>query len=255
MDNVTNSDNPLLDRKYCYHGIGGALFRLPSILEHGILPPKSIKLLNMPENFDSSSSYNGSNHVSVIISPQFCSGPNTLGGGYSEGITFVCETNYWQGPEAKRSGIPFEAHTSEILPEKIKGIILPNSFFEKPIRDCGDFFGGYSQYEAICSSFQKFMDEECFHKVDGYDIDIRLMKASLENDKYKDKLKTHIFSDLQEAIDKKLGKKDSTFADIVNFYIKDKPHIKLYNREALQNDVQRPNNIEYMRNACFGLRR
>ena len=53
-----------------------------------------------------------------------------------------------------------------------------------------------------------------------------------------------LFSDLQEAIDKKLGKKNSTFADIVNFYIKDKPHIKLYNRETLQKDITRPNNIE-----------
>lgn len=43
----------------------------------------------------------------------------------------------------------------------------------------------------------------------------------------------------QKAVDKKLEKKDSSFADIVNYYIKD-TDIKLYNREELQKDVQRP---------------
>ena len=242
-----NKDNPLLDRKYCYHGIGGAVFRLSSILERGVLPPRDIKSIDMPENFDSNHSYNGPNLVSVIMSPQFCSGSDTLGGRYSNGITFVCEQKYWQGPQAKASGISFEAHTSSIPPEKIKGIILPNTFFEKPIKDCGDFFGGESQYESICKAFQKFMKEECNYDTQGYDIELRLIKACkdfLQKDKYKDKLKAHVFSDLQEAIDKKLGKKNSTFADIVNFYIKDKPHIKLYNRETLQKDITRPNNIE-----------
>ena len=91
------------------------------------------------------------------------------------------------------------------------------------------------------------MKEECNYDTQGYDIELRLREACkdfLQKDKYEDKLKAHVFSDLQEAIDKKLGKKNSTFADIVNFYIKDKPHIKLYNRETLQKDITRPNNIE-----------
>lgn len=52
------------------------------------------------------------------------------------------------------------------------------------------------------------------------------------------------FQIYKKLLTKKLGKKNSTFADIVNFYIKDKPHIKLYNRETLQKDITRPNNIE-----------
>lgn len=240
MDDM-NNENPLLDKKYCYHGIGGAVFRLPSILEHGILPPSHIKSLNMPENFDSKYSYNGTNQVSVIISPQFCDGSNTLGGNYSNGITFICETSYWRGPKAQESGLPFEAHTSSISPDKIKGIILPEKFFNSTIEDCGDFFGGYNQYRTICEAFTKYMKEECGYETSGYDIDLKLMNACKYplNEKYRDKLKAHLFSDLQKAIDKKLGKKDSTFVDIVNFYIKDKTNIKLYKRETLLKDVTR----------------
>lgn len=249
MDEM-NNENPLLDKKYCYHGIGGAVFRLPSILEHGILPPSYIKSLNMPENYDSKYSYNGPNQVSVIMSPQFCDGPDTLGGDYSEGITFVCETDYWRGLKAQESGIPYEAHTSRISPDKIKGVILPESFFNKPIKDCGNLFGGYGQYGAICEAFTRYMKEECGYETSGYDIDLRLMNASKDpsnRDKFRDKLNAHLFSDLQQAIDKKLGKKNSTFVDIVNFYIKDKPNIKLYNRETLQKEVTRSDVVKVRR--------
>ena len=249
MDEI-NNENPLLDKKYCYHGIGGAVFRLPSILEHGILSPSSIKSLNMPENYDSKYSYNGPNQVSVIMSPQFCAGPDTLGGGYSDGITFVCEKNYWRGSKAQASGIPYEAHTSSISPDEIKGIILPDKFFNKPIKDCGDLFGGLDKYGAICEAFIKYMKEDCGYQTSGYDIDLRLMNVSkdpLNKDRFKDKLKAHLFSDLQQAIDKKLGKKNSTFVDIVNFYIKDKPNIKLYNRETLQKEVTRSDVVKVSR--------
>ncbi len=305
MTKTVNRDNPLLDKKYCYHGIHGAIFRLPSILEHGILPLCEIKKLDIPENTDSLWSYNGQHNVSVMISPQFCqTGSSKLGQdckygySYSQGIVFVCETDYWRGDEAQKSGIPFEAHTSRILPSQIRGIILPDEFFSKTIKECGSLNIAYGSYNGVCKSFLQYMKEDCGYEVsEGYDVYIRLLRGishcinmgnkvgnNLRKDIFQDmqqagllqnlqeimgekidkennikdldlkfslktkyycinqwvveNLEARIFEDLQKAVDKKLGKANSTFADIVNFYIKDKPHIKLYHKEELEKDVE-----------------
>ena len=229
------SKNPLLDKSYCFHSIGGDIFRIESILKHGILSQSSLSTTGMPENSVDGMGYNGLNKVSVFISPLFCES-NQLGG-YADGIVFVCQTHY--SVHNVRSGIPDEAHVFLGVPrDKIKGIMLPDSFWRAPINEYNKFMCGYDRLPKVCNSFTKWMKKECDYEANDYKkmlLKIKREKDPLKSEDLVEELGNLVFGDVQQAVDKKLGKHNATFADLVKYYTKD-TNLILYRTEELEND-------------------
>ena len=236
--------NPLLNEDYCYHSIGGDVFRIPSILKHGILSFDNLSVTGMPENSSNGFGYNGTNKVSVFVSPLFCES-DVLGNGYADGIVFVCKADY--SMHNVRSGIPSEAHVGCGIPRAdIKGIMLPDSFFHAPISKYYHFMCGLDRLPNVCDSFAKWMKSECGYQASDYTELLKKLKKEkdvLKWDTIRDQIGKLVFGDLQKAVDKKLGKSDSTFADLVKYYIKD-TKLVLYNREELEQDKTYMNRLK-----------
>ena len=228
--------NPLLDKNLCFHSIGGEVFRIASILKHGILSGRSLPKTGMPRNFPDESAYNKENKISVFVSPLFCES-NYLGNGYANGIVFVCEANYYM--HNVRSGLSSEAHVAWHIPQAdIKGIMLPDSFFNAPISEYYSLKCAHVQLPDVCNSFAKWMKQECDYQASDYTELLKKLKTEkniLKRDTIHDQIGKLVFGDLQKAVDKKLGKSGSTFADLVKYYIKD-TKLDLYIREELERD-------------------
>jgi len=236
--------NPLLNEDYCYHSIGGDVFRISSILKHGILSFDNLSVTGMPENSSNGFGYNGTNRVSVFVSPLFCES-DVLGNGYADGIVFVCKADY--SMHNVRSGIPSEAHVGWGIPRTdIKGIMLPDSFFHAPISKYYHFMCGLERLPDVCNSFAKWMKSECGYQASDYTELLKKLKKEkdvLKWDTIRDQIGKLVFGDLQKAVDKKLGKSGSTFADLVKYYIKD-TKLVLYNREELKQDKTYKNRLK-----------
>ncbi len=236
--------NPLLNEDYCYHSIGGDVFRMESILKHGILSQSELSKTGMPESSMGGGGYNGTNKVSVFVSPLFCES-EVLGNGYADGIVFVCKADY--SMHGVGSGIPSEAHVGWGIPlADIKGIMLPNSFFHAPISKYYHFMCGLARLPDVCNSFAKWMKSECGYQASDYTELLKKLKKEkdvLKWDTIRDQIGKLVFGDLQKAVDKKLGKSGSTFADLVKYYIKD-TKLVLYNREELEQDKTYKNRLK-----------
>ncbi|MBO4745529.1 MAG: hypothetical protein J5613_00460 [Alphaproteobacteria bacterium] len=236
--------NPLLNEDYCYHSIGGDVFRIESILKHGILSQSELSKTGMPENSSNGFGYNGTNRVSVFVSPLFCES-EVLGNGYADGIVFVCKADY--SMHNVKSGIPSEAHVGCGIPRTdIKGIMLPDSFFHAPISKYYHFMCGLERLLDVCNSFAKWMKSECGYQASDYTELLKKLKKEkdvLKWDTIRDQIGKLVFGDLQKAVDKKLGKSGSTFADLVKYYIKD-TKLVLYNREELEQDKTYKNRLK-----------
>lgn len=236
--------NPLLDKNLCFHSIGGDVFRIESILKHGILSQSELSKTGMPENSVNGFGYNGTNKVSVFVSPLFCES-DLLGNGYANGIVFVCKADY--SMHGVRSGIPSEAHVGlGISHDKITGIMLPDSFWHAPIRKYNKFMCGLERLPDVCNSFAKWMKSECDYQASDYKELLKKLKKEedvLKRDTIRYQIGKLVFGDLQKAVDEKLGKSGSTFADLVKYYIKD-TKLVLYNREELKQDKTYKNRLK-----------
>lgn len=230
------TENPLLDKNICFHSIGGEVFRIESILKHGILSPSALSETGMPTSCMYGFGYNGTKKVSVFVSPLFCEA-DLLDHGYTKGIVFVCKADY--SVHGVSSGIPSEAHVDwGISPDKITGIMLPESFWHAPISKYNKFMGGLGQLPDICNSFTKWMKSECDYQASDYKELLKKLKKEenvLKWDTIRDQIGKLVFGDLQKAIDKKLGKPNVTFADLVKYYTKD-TNLILYHTEELESD-------------------
>ena len=228
--------NPLLDKNLCFHSIGGDVFRISSILKHGILSFDNLSVTGMPENSSNGFGYNGTNKVSVFVSPLFCES-EVLGNGYADGIVFVCKADY--SMHNVKSGIPSEAHVGWGIPRTdIKGIMLPDSFFHAPISKYYHFMCGLERLPNVCDSFAKWMKSECGYQASDYTELLKKLKKEkdvLKWDTIRDQIGKLVFGDLQKAVDKKLGKHNATFADLVKYYTKD-TNLILYHTEELESD-------------------
>lgn len=249
--------NPLLDKNLCFHSIGGDVFRMESILKHGILSQSELSKTGMPESSVGGGGYNGTNKVSVFVSPLFCES-EVLGNGYADGIVFVCKADY--SMHGVGSGIPSEAHVGWGIPRTdIKGIMLPDSFFHAPISKYYHFMCGLERLPDVCNSFAKWMKSECGYQASDYTELLKKLKKEkdvLKWDTIRDQIGKLVFGDLQKAVDKKLGKSNSTFADLVKYYIKD-TKLVLYNRKELEQDETYKNRLKTkkIKSATHNMRR
>lgn len=249
--------NPLLDKNLCFHSIGGDVFRIESILKHGILSQSGLSKTGMPENSMNGLGYNGTNKVSVFVSPLFCES-DLLDNGYANGIVFVCKADY--SIHGVESGIPSEAHVGWGIPrDKIIGIMLPESFWHAPISKYNKFMCGLERLPDVCNSFTKWMKSECDYQASDYKELLKKLKKEkdvLKWDTIRDQIGKLMFGDLQKAVDKKLGKSNSTFADLVKYYIQD-TKLVLYNRKELEQDETYKNRLKTkkIKSATHNMRR
>jgi hypothetical protein len=149
----------------------------------------------------------------------------------------VCRAKYVQ---CYTSGLPFEGHVhGEILPSQITGVILPDRFFRQPINMYHNLICCWDHVPVICQQFKNWMHTECHYNDCNYDSEIARLgqeRNIFNKSKIIDDLAVSVFSDVQKAVDIKLNKENSSFADVVRYYIKG-TNLKLYNREILQADI------------------
>lgn len=116
--------------------------------------------------------------------------------------------------------------------------MLPESFWHAPISKYNKFMCSYGQLPDVCNSFTKWMKSECDYQASDYKELLKKLEKEeygLKRDKICDQIGKLVFGDLQKAIDKKLGKPNVTFADLVKYYTKD-TNLILYHTEELERD-------------------
>ena len=193
----SQEDRPLIGNpKVFFHGINFAIWKIPTILEHGILSKSEAMARNVVLGFNygryGEAACNGDNGVSLACSPNGqCD--RAFEWYIEKGISFAIEGIATRPGD---SGIVGEVLASgRVPPEKIFGLVVHDELLEKKLTDV-DFMDGGEQgnFQCRCQSLYTYVKER-------FGIEDSTILAKIEDPLLQDDLSQH--EDLQDRDTKK----------------------------------------------------
>ncbi len=230
------------DPELLFHGIGNAIWKVPSILRFGILSKKAASAKNLTLGFNYgwqskngvfNNGENGDLHISCARSPVHIYGTGTSNGAFGlfikNGISFAIRDV--SATEKHNSTLPGEAMVKLTIPsESIIGLVVPESLLRSKITDIS-----FLQDKAIgtfhlrCQSLLRYLEEEVNIEYQNLGIDL---SSTIETKDEREKLKVLLNGLLLKYFSSKVDIETACLIDLLKIIIPS--GLKIYNTKGFE---------------------